>query len=288
MHTHTLALLPSRLGLRFAPMGDTTPNIGVEDGAHAVARALSADSLEKVLQFHQFEMAFPAPEQVEKEAYLAHVFEVYTAATAQLLEQWEDGTRLVSLGGDHSVSYISFSAVLERFGSDTTGIIMFDSHADLHSPASSHTGNFHGMWLRTFFDGFEAFSLPNKTITHPQLCFVGNLLLEQEELEYLEKNRCTVYNSQQATQNTAEAVAQWAAQYEHLHISFDIDVFSQSISPATGTPNKNGFTLQQVQVFLRALRSHPSFSLDIVEFNPKKKGAEQSLELIGEVFFELV
>lgn len=290
MSTYYFAVLASRLGLQFPPMGSTIPNTGVEDGARAVHEMLidliyPSDGAKST--HHTFTKKFALPESLESQDYLQQTLREYDETVAQLLEQWPHNQILISLGGDHSTGYISLSAVLKRFGVDSTCVIMFDSHADLNTPQSSTTGNFHGMWLRSFFDGFEKNTLANEKIKPVQLRYVGNLVLDDAERNFLQENEIKVYSSELATQQSALEIATWAHRYPHLHISFDIDIFAQHLVSATGTPNPNGFEFEHVMIFLKAIKNHPSISLDIVEFNPHKEGHENTLKIIKQVFSAL-
>ncbi len=274
--------LNSRLGLRNAPIGHTALNLGVENGGETITKNfLNSNSLEIVSH------NFPLPETLPTQKYLERVFELHNSVIKKIDEKWSNQF-LISLGGDHSVSQISLSAVLNRFNSNDVGVVMFDSHADLHLPSTSPTGNFHGMWLRSFFDQFSQNSIDNKKIKPNQLRYVGNLLTEPEEDNFIKSNEITVYSSQNATKSKSQELSSWANQFKHLHISFDIDVFEEKISPATGTPNPSGLTKSQVLTMLIPLLEHSSISLDIVEFNPQKVGAEKSLTLIKDIFEPII
>ncbi len=290
MSTNYFAVLASRLGLQFPPMGNKIPNTGVEDGAVTIHDALS--SLLGISDLanpegNSFKIIFPLPEFFADQEYLQEILSKYDQTAQQLLLQWPQDQQLISLGGDHSTAYISLSTVLERFGEDSTCLIMFDSHADLNTPHSSTTGNFHGMWLRSFFDGFETYTLANKKINPSQLRYVGNLVLDDAEKNYIENHEIKVYPSHRATSESAQEIASWTRNFAHLHISFDVDVFAQHLVSATGTPNPNGFEFEQVSIFLMAIKNHPSISLDFVEYNPQKEGAKKTEEIIKKVFSTL-
>jgi len=289
MNNNFFALLASRLGLRFAPMGSNIQNIGVEDGAEYIAQFLEQGntSMNTAQSLPNFLEQFEPPELLSEESYLQTIFIKYTSAKQKLLSNWSAGKTLITFGGDHSISYISLAAVLERYGKDQTAVLMFDSHADLNTDISSTTGNFHGMWLRPFFDSFEAYKLTHKKIAHEQLRYVGNLVLDDVEAEYIKKNKIKVYPSKLATHESAQELLEWTTSFPHLHISFDIDVFAQHLISATGTPNENGFEMDEIFIFLEAIKNHPSISFDIVEFNPHKQGTQQSLAIIQKVFATL-
>lgn len=274
------ALLGTRLGLRFAPIGHDELNIGVEAGALTIYNHLQNKQNHEVPKFAP---TFPAPENIAGENYLTTVFEYYNELSTQLANLWPADQKLITVGGDHSVAYISLQAVLKRFGAPKVGVVMFDSHADLHLLATSPSGNFHGMWLRTFFDHFHENKSEVPQLQPNQLIYVGNLLTETEESKFIEENKIQVIDSNSVSESSVQKILTWVEGFDHLHISFDIDVFAEDLSPATGTPNPNGFTKENVFTILKPLLDLPSVSLDIIEFNPKKNGAEQSLALIENI-----
>lgn len=274
------AVLASRLGLQFAPIGSQKLNVGVESGGSVILKYLQENHpLESAKVFTQ---KFEDPESFYKICQIGDTLKLYDQVATNLLEAWQNDSQLVSLGGDHSVSYVSLQAVLKKFGQQNVGIIMFDSHADLHLIETSPTGNFHGMWLRTFFADFSTATVPK--ILPSQLSYVGNLLTEAEEDRFIHQEKISVWDAKKSSDDNAQKLLQWAKKFKHLHISFDLDIFSQKLAPATGTPNPNGFDLNQVATMLKPLKEHRSWSLDLVELNPRKCDYQSSLNLINAVF----
>lgn len=281
--SNLFVILESRLGLRFAPIGHTIPNLGVENGGEAIWQMLNKNNQQEKL----IKNTFSNPEKISNDKYLPTVFELYQKASLSIVKEWRS-ERLISLGGDHSISQISLTTVLNHFPENEVGVIMFDSHADLHLPTTSPTGNFHGMWLRSFFDQFSENKIQNKKIKSQQLRYVGNLLTEAEEERFIEANKVTVYSADKINTENSKQLEQWSKKYQHLHISFDIDVFKEELCPATGTPNPSGLSKEQVLTMLLPLFNHSSISLDIVEFNPEKDGADKTLKLIEEIFEPII
>ena len=77
--------------------------------------------------------------------------------------------------------------------------------------------------------------------------------------------------------------------FNHVHISFDIDVFDKTLVSATGTPAKKGFNKKEIFEILEIIkRNLKSFSLDLAEVNPKKKEANQTVKLAQEVILEIL
>jgi len=272
-HTFYL-LLGSRLGLKNYPIGSTEHNLGVDDGAKVIFKKLITNG-------NMFEKFFPKPEEITGD-FLKKLFKEYNKTIAEIKKYWPDNTSLISIGGDHSISYISLNCVLDRFSKEKTGIIFFDSHADLHVKETSPTGNFHGMWMRTFFDQFKESELNEPKLTGKQVLYIGNLQTEQEEDRFINKNNIQTINLDNI--GSAKSILNnFTKQFEHIHITFDIDVFNQSLVNATGTPNPNGFDKNSVFQLLDLLLEKKSISIDIVEYNPHKDPNKKTLKIIEEI-----
>ncbi|MCZ0970589.1 arginase family protein [Streptomyces albulus] len=79
-------------------------------------------------------------------------------ATRQALAEWGPGP-LRTVGGDCGVELAPVSHAVARHGADLA-VVWFDAHADLNTPASSPSGGFHGMVLRTLLGQGPAALLP--------------------------------------------------------------------------------------------------------------------------------
>jgi len=273
-HNNFFLLLGSRLGLKNYPIGSSEHNIGVEDGAQDIYKNL-------INSDNKFEKEFTRPEDV-KSNFLEYLFKEYNSTITEIKKRWQLQSRLITIGGDHSISYISLNCVLQRHGKDKTGIIFFDSHTDLHLTKTSPTGNFHGMWMRTFFDQFKETELASQKLKGEQLLYIGNLSIESEEDRFIKENNIININ-QNKLDNAQDIINNFIKKFKHIHITFDIDVFDQSIVNATGTPNPKGLDEKSVFNLLDLLLKQESISIDIVEYNPKKDINKQTLEIIKKI-----
>jgi arginase len=301
--------LHSRIGLKFFPKGSTELNLGVEDGPDAV---LTSDFLEKFSYHQTHSYAFPAPDSLSDDDYCPGVAN-YSNQAAQLINQeLQDNEVQVTIGGDHSTAFVSLLSVLNRYEASDVGVVMFDSHGDLHLTGTSPSGNFHGMWLRPLLDKIDVDEIeglvPNK-IPNSNLMFIGNLDLEDEEQNYVEKHQIEIISSEEINKDqgllekSQQRFEEFLKSFRHVHISFDIDVFNQSLVSATGTPNPQGLDKEVVFEMLKVVKNvcggvfttQPkpngkleSYSLDLVEVNPQKSGANETTALAQEVLFAIL
>lgn len=284
--------LHSRLGLLHPPIGSTEMNLGVEEGAEAILtrnwRDFFPGSFKGIIQ-HSL------PEKQVPGTYYAVVADQYFNNAQIMIDHFQPGQMLVAVGGDHSVALSSLQADRLMMPSAKIGVIMFDSHADLHTAATSPSGNFHGMWLRPFYTPIGVPEMDSQITSYldpHDLMYVGNLLMEAEEERFLAEHSIEPISSQRWGRDRAASEAQLAAlaaRCDHLHLSFDIDVLALPGGTATGTPNPSGWSwadMQEVLAFLKPLLK--SFTLDLVEVNPRKPNAELTVQVAREVLRKLL
>jgi arginase len=81
--------------------------------------------------------------------YLKEITETCSRAAEMVEKALSEGMTPVILGGDHSVAAGSVSGVADyyRKQNQKIGLIWIDAHADMNTPATSPSGNVHGMPL---------------------------------------------------------------------------------------------------------------------------------------------
>jgi arginase len=282
---HSTFLMSSRLGLLHKPIGQTEANIGVENApAQVISEGISND-----LGLEPYSFTYSSPEEINSEQYYS-IFADEAQQAKQLVSrtlQKESKTQPSSIliGGDHSVSLAHVAALLDTIADPkTTAIIMMDSHGDLNLRATSPTGNIHGMWMRPIVDTFDVAEINqvvSSKVPAQNLCYIGNLDLDIAEQDFIKQHKITVLpvnNLHENKQDSLKIFHKFISNFTHIHLSIDVDGFDQSIAPATGIPCKNGLFFEDVQEFLQTIKHCSSWSMDIVEVNPQKSGAEQTIQ----------
>ncbi|MFW5719415.1 MAG: arginase family protein [Candidatus Dojkabacteria bacterium] len=282
----------SRYGLKYLPIHGHELNIGVEHGPDAVLSQQFLKELSELPHLHSYD--FPLPEDVEDEMYFAE-FAKHSRECADLITKTlEPGETQVVVGGDHSVGFSAILADLQRFPADRIGIIQFDSHADINSISSSPTGNIHGMFLRPFLAAFD-----NKTIARliprpiptQNLLYIGNLEPDPEELKFIKEHSIPVFGRAALRNNFNDVqttIANLLSRIDHLHISFDVDIFHRDLVSATGTPALDGLKLEEVFATFPLIQDFPSKSIDLVEVNPGKLASTQTVAIAQLVLTKLL
>lgn len=215
----------------------------------------------------------------------------------------EDGEilvpRLVSLGGDHSITLPALRSLAQLHGNIT--VIHFDSHLDTWSPSKfpsfwdSDIGDFnHGsmLWmakqenllaadgnmhvgLRTRISGtsYEDYDEDDavgfERIHADQFLEIGVRGVLQEILNYLGETE-------------EERLAR------KIYISVDIDVLDPSAAPGTGTMEVGGLLSRELIFLLRGLDNYNIVGADVVEVSPPYDPLEITQLAGAQVAYELI
>lgn len=268
----------SRLGLIHAPVHSDQLNIGVEDAPDLI--------LEQFLNFPISQYKFPLPQEENYWQILAKNLKEFKDL---INKELRDNETQIVIGGDNSVTFSSLIAIQERMKDPSKlGYIQFDSHGECNKLLSSPTGNFHGMYMRPLlakdFEVKEINNLVKTKIPIENVLCIGNQDLDGDEPEFFRVNNIKVLNREKCFKKEIKNfLRNYIKQFEHLHVNFDIDVMDRSIAPATGIPNPNGFFPEEIFSLLQIIKTHPDWSLDLVEVNPKKEGSAETVKFAQDV-----
>lgn len=180
----------------------------------------------------------------------------------------------IALGGDHSVSLGSVSGFSQA---GRTGVLWVDAHADLNTPASSPSGNIHGMPLSHLLGAGDAQLLDiwgGGAVLDPRdLVFIGLRSLDPFERAFVREHEIRAYTMKEIDRRGVATVAEEALEYlsgaPRLHVSFDADALDPSLAPGVGTPVPGGLTYREAHLLMELLAdSQKVTSLDLVEVNP--------------------
>lgn len=283
--------LYSNLGIREMPLRQSERNDGVYEGPDAV---LSAEFLHTFPNARVFEFRFSKNDTVTGGNFYQEMAQESERCKEEMLSHLTPGDMLVAIGGDNSITLPALLADVARFGADAIGVITFDTHGDMHLAATTPSGNFHGLYMRPFFDTFDVPEIdrlvPHK-LTGSDIVYFGNFDFEPEEIDFMEREKIRRYPLDRIRDDASAVEAtlqEFLDAHAHVHINFDIDVFDESLVAATGMPSANGVMKEDIFPLLARIARHRSKTLSLSEINPRKKGARETLQLAHEVIKTLV
>lgn len=204
------------------------------------------------------------------------------AIQAAAAELGAAGTRLVVLGGDHTIALPLLRAVADRHG--PVALLHFDAHLDTWDTyfGAAYT---HGTPFRR---AFEEDVIDTRALAH-----VGTRgpLYGSGDLEDDRSFGFEIVTSAQVYRDGADAVAARLRERvgdRPLYISIDIDVLDPAHAPGTGTPEAGGMTSRELLEILRGLAGARIVGADVVEVSPPYDHADITAIAAAHVAYELV
>jgi agmatinase len=163
------------------------------------------------------------------------------------------GPKLLTLGGDHSVTYSLLKSHAAKYG--PLALVQFDAHQDTWNPEPDRID--HGSFVARAAD--EKLIEPARSIqigvrTHAPADF-GLEIVWGQEIATL------------GIATVAERVLRRAGRAP-VYLSFDIDALDPAFAPGTGTPVAGGLSTREAMMILRALGPLDVVGMDVMEVAP--------------------
>lgn len=285
------------------PMDLGASRRGVDMGPSAVRYTDLRDRLEKL--GHNVEdagnVAVPFREDAARGAqrgarYLGAITDVCTDVAARTKAAVAAKRVPIVLGGDHSVAAgsIAGAAAHLRTKNERIGVMWIDAHGDLNTPATSRSGNVHGMPLAALLgNGDKAMSSiagAGAAVRAGDVALVGLRDLDQPERTHIKKWGLGAFTMRALDERGVravleEAIARITKDTAGIWVSFDMDVIDPAEAPGVGTAVPGGMTYREAHLAMEMLADTGKIiGLDLVEVNPvldeHNRTAEIACELI--------
>src|SRR5262245_6142263 len=231
------------------------------------------------------DLAAPIPEtqkqRDERKKYINDIAKVCQKLYQTSLASLHDGAMPIVLGGDHSLGAGSVAAAAEwakRTRNLPIGLLWVDAHGDMNTPATSLSGNVHGMPLAALL-GPEPAELSKIGTFSPKVLpahtvLVGIRNLDDREKVSVRDSGVHVFTMKDIDRQGIASIIEQAVNLAGngtagIHVSFDIDVCDPGIAPGVGTPVKGGLDYREAHTLMEIVADSGRLtSLDLVEVNP--------------------
>jgi arginase len=184
------------------------------------------------------------------------------------------------LGGDHSIAAGSVAASADwvrETSSRPLGLIWVDAHGDMNTPATTGSGNVHGMPLAALL-GQEPRELAaigsSPSVRAEQTVLLGIRNLDPKEKRAIRDSGVHVFTMKDIDRDGIARVAEKAIELASsgtggIHVSFDLDVCDPAFAPGVGTPVKGGLDYREAHTLMELVSDSAQLvALDLVEVNP--------------------
>lgn len=193
-----------------------------------------------------------------------------------------DGTRLVTIGGDHTIALPLLRAVSRIHG--PVALLHFDAHLDTWDTYFGEPYTHGTPFRRAVEEGI----LDTSAISH-----IGTRgpLYGKKDLEDDRRLGFGIVTSsdvmRRGVDETVDAVRQRIGT-RPLYVSIDIDVLDPAHAPGTGTPEAGGMTSRELLEIVRGLRGLDLVGADVVEVAPAYDHADITSVAASHLTYDLV
>jgi len=213
-------------------------------GIHRNPRKGTLNAPEKILEEFEFDSKVLVDEVFPDEFDLENTQRRIEDNTEELLEYDKP---IVSIGGDHSVSYPVIRALKRK--NPGMQLVWLDSHLDMKEKIGNHVS--HDVVVRELLKcGFSP----------DEIWLVGITRIDDDEEEFIEDRDFNIYRSDEVEEFKRE----FNSGEQPVYLSVDIDVLDKEEAPGTGYPDGN----LELETVLETIKLVTPDHADLVEVAP--------------------
>ena len=207
--------------------------------------------------------------------FLAQIKETCERIARAVARAVEEGRTPIVLGGDHSIALGTLGGLASVRGPGA--VLWLDAHGDLNTPATSPTGNVHGMPLAAALGrdpgAFASDAWPLPAVDSERVVLIGVRSLDEGERAFVRESGIGIHTMSELDRRGIEPVMRAALERgegaRFVHVSLDMDVVDPDMTPGVGTPVRGGLSYREAHLALELVaESGLMGSFEIVEVNP--------------------
>jgi arginase len=223
--------------------------------------------------------------------YLDEIIRVNSELAGRVETAVKQGSKVVVLGGDHSVNLGTLAGASAAVNGQI-GQIYFDAHGDMNTDQTTLSGNIHGMDLAADMgfgpDTLTKLHTPERKLDPRNLLHIGGSDWDQAELDLIAREKLQVFTLFDVLTKGLGALIQLvddlAERAPNIWISLDLDSIDQIYAPGAGMPNPKGLSYREIATIAEYIGAHCNvIGIDIVEYNPLQDDRGRTAELAIEL-----
>ena len=195
-------------------------------------------------------------------------------------------TKLLAVGGDHSIAYANIRATWERRGRPSRGLALlhFDAHLDTTDVVWGRQWTHASPFIRAIEDGMID---PTRMLS----LGIRGPLNTAADLDFARDHDVEIVTTDEARIGKGAAridAFKSAIGDDEVYLTFDIDCVDPAFAPGTGTPCAGGFSSAEALELVRRCAGVNLVGADVVEVLPDRDVAGITSLLAAHVIFELL
>ncbi|GGM40551.1 arginase [Longimycelium tulufanense] len=193
------------------------------------------------------------------------------------------------IGGDCGVDATTLAVARLRVG-EGLGVVWWDAHADLHTPATSPSNAFHGMALRAALGEGDRALVADPPLPPGHAVLAGTRSMEPAEREAIDDGLAALVAPERARDGRAVAEAAVSTGMSQVYLHIDLDVLDPEEFRGSCVPVPGGLTVAEVVAGIEAVADAlPVVGVGITECTTTRPAELQRLvpllEAVGATLF---
>lgn len=182
---------------------------------------------------------------------------------------YDDGKRLLGIGGEHLVTYPEIVAISDVYGDDLA-IVHFDAHTDLRDE-----------YMGEKLSHSAVIKLCSSYVRPENIKQIGIRSGMKEEWEFMKRNNTFIKDN-----NDYKSLDCLLG--KKIFITVDLDVLDPSVMSGTGTPESGGMSFNELMGWFEYLKKFDIIGADVVELAPDYDTSGCSTAVATKVIRELL
>lgn len=182
---------------------------------------------------------------------------------------YDDGKRLLGIGGEHLVTYPEIVAISDVYGDDLA-IIHFDAHTDLRDE-----------YMGEKLSHSAVIKLCSSYVRPENIKQIGIRSGMKEEWEFMKRNNTFIKDN-----NDYKSLDCLLG--KKVFVTVDLDVLDPSVMSGTGTPESGGMSFNELMGWFEYLKKFDIIGADVVELAPDYDTSGCSTAVATKVIRELL
>lgn len=189
-----------------------------------------------------------------------------------------DGKKLLSIGGEHSITFPLFKRHYEKYNGNTA-LIHFDAHTDLRDKYYSYDDD-----IMTEYSHASVIKRIYNELNFDNIYQLGIRSGTQEEFEFAEKylNICP-FNTEKMDDYLKKI-----GKETPIYLSIDLDVLDPKDFGGVGTPEPLGISYKTLHESIMKLKGYNISGIDVVEYSPSQDPSRSSVHTAIHLIRELL